>query len=279
MSVKQLDNYLEVLPNRYHEEFKEYSDSRSYQKSIRWIFEEYLITIVDDLSFDESQLIGLFLYGNDVNNDITHIQLKEVLKLQKRRYIQDINRLKDTEFTIISSNCVGGVVYHNLGLEFKSPTINLFLKPKDFVKFCARLDYYIACEIIPVKDNGIKYPIGQVDDILIYGLHYDSFEELKKKWEDRKRRICWSNLFFIMTERDGCTREDILNFDNLPYPNKIVFVHKPMPDINSAFYLKGTEDIEDGEICVVPLSGFKKNENIRFIDEFDYVSFLNKGLD
>ncbi|MGZ1316735.1 DUF1919 domain-containing protein [Lactobacillus delbrueckii subsp. bulgaricus] len=28
-----------------------------------------------------------------------------------------------------------GVIYHDLGLQFKSPTINLWFKPKDYIKF------------------------------------------------------------------------------------------------------------------------------------------------
>ena len=37
--------------------------------------------------------------------------------------------------TIISSDCTGGVVYNELGLEFRSPTINMFFSAKDFVDF------------------------------------------------------------------------------------------------------------------------------------------------
>jgi uncharacterized protein (DUF1919 family) len=36
------------------------------------------------------------------------------------------SRLTNKEVTIFSSNCIGGVIYHDLGLRFMSPTINLF---------------------------------------------------------------------------------------------------------------------------------------------------------
>ena len=40
-------------------------------------------------------------------------------KYKKWRY----SRLKSTDFTIISSNCVGTVIYYDLGLPFLSPQI------------------------------------------------------------------------------------------------------------------------------------------------------------
>ena len=46
-----------------------------------------------------------------------------------------MNALKNKDFTIISHNCVGGVIYHDLGLKFNTPTINLFFMAKDFIKY------------------------------------------------------------------------------------------------------------------------------------------------
>lgn len=66
-------------------------------------------------------------------------------------------------------------------------------------------------------------PIGRIDDIEIIFLHYKSEEEALKKWNRRKERICWDNLFFKMTEQNFCTVNDLKNFDNLPSKNKIVF--------------------------------------------------------
>ena len=40
---------------------------------------------------------------------------------KKRR----IRKLANPDFTIIASNCVGTIIYHDLGVPFLSPTINL----------------------------------------------------------------------------------------------------------------------------------------------------------
>lgn len=44
-------------------------------------------------------------------------------------------RLNNEKFSIISSNCVGGVISHELGKQFNSPAVNLFFKNEDFVEF------------------------------------------------------------------------------------------------------------------------------------------------
>ena len=36
-------------------------------------------------------------------------------------------RIHKRSFTLISQNCVGGVIYHMLDMPFKTPTINLYI--------------------------------------------------------------------------------------------------------------------------------------------------------
>ena len=149
---------------------------------------------------------------------------------------------------------------------------------KDFIKFCQNLEYYLSCEIKPVTQDEYDYPVASIDDILLYCMHFNSFDEVKEKWERRKKRVNYDNLFFIMSERDGCDESTILDFDNLPYENKVIFVHKPMPNIKSAYYIPNTETPENGVNCVVPLTNTVPGEDKRYIDNFDYISFLNGNL-
>ena len=57
-------------------------------------------------------------------------------------------RLKNDNFTILCSNCIGGVIYHRLGKQFLSPTINMFFSQPDFVSFCMHLDYYLQQKLL-----------------------------------------------------------------------------------------------------------------------------------
>ena len=78
---------------------------------------------------------------------------------------------------------------NDLGVKFNTPTVNLFLKPKDFNKFLLNFDKYINMDLEEEKVEDLKYPIGKLGDIKIYFQHYKSFEEAKVKWDERKKRV------------------------------------------------------------------------------------------
>nr|WP_304971160.1 DUF1919 domain-containing protein [uncultured Schaedlerella sp.] len=188
-------------------------------------------------------------------------------KYKKWRY----SRLKSTDFTIISSNCVGTVIYYDLGLPFLSPTINLTIGMNDFVKFAENLKWYMERKIEEVEDKS-GVPTGLLGDIKVHFVHYKNFEEGRVKWKERKQRINWDNLFFIGSERGDCTYETVRRFDQLPYKNKVIFTHLRYRGIESAFYIKGFE--KENELG--PVLSFKDQFiKRRYLDDFDYIRFLN----
>lgn len=185
-------------------------------------------------------------------------------------------RLKNITPTIISSNCNGEFIYYDMNLQFRSPTINLSFEMNDYVKMLENLKWYMEQPILPYEDSRYDYPTGMLGDIEILFNHYETFENAVRKWEERKKRIDWENLFILAIDGDGCTYDSIQRFDRLPYKNKVIFTHIPYPEIQSAYYIKGFEK-EDG---VGVILHFKKQFWVRrYLDEFDYVSFLNgKGI-
>lgn len=188
------------------------------------------------------------------------------------------NMLINTNPSIFSSNCVGGVIYHALGLQFESPTINLFFSAKDYLKFLQNPNKYLYGNFYNIKDDKSSYPIIGCDDIVINAVHYLDFQEFKTKWDERTKRINFDNLYVMMCERDGCSYDDIKTFDSLPYKNKVIFVHKPMPEFQSACFIPGTGLNQNGVCCVRDVTSYvSRFSTIRYIDYFDYVSFLNEG--
>lgn len=188
-------------------------------------------------------------------------------------------RLKNSNFSIISMNCIGGIISHDLGQRFNSPTVNLWFNASDFLKFCKNLRHYVfECEICEDKQrtNLFKYPVGCLDDITIYFPHNRNFLKAKQKWIERSKRINFDNLFFIMVQRDGCTKKIIEEFDNLNYDNKIIFTTSKYKNYKSAVYLQGMEQSEDSIIDLTKYKG--KFTGRRNIDDFDYVSFLNRNM-
>lgn len=181
-------------------------------------------------------------------------------------------RLVYENVCLISSNCNGGCILHDLGLEFRSPFVNLWIRPKDYIKLLQNLEEYMGFELRFVDEPGISYPVGILKDVKIYFQHYKTKKDAKIKWNSRIKRMDYNNLFVLFTDRDGCTEEDLIAYDSLPFENKVVFVHKPYPNIKSAVYIKGFEEDESVGICSEYKSGFSCK---KYYDDFNYVSWFN----
>ena len=184
-------------------------------------------------------------------------------------------KIKNKDLTVISSTCNGCVILHDLNIRYNSPFVNLFVKPKDFIKFCENMKYYLDKELKFTTEENINYPIGVLDDIKIYFFHYKTNEEAKKQWDRRKQRMNYDNIFIIFTNRDGCTYEDLKRFDKLKYENKIVFVNKEYKDIESAVYIPGFEKKNSVGRCNKYINRFTYK---RYLDYFDYISWFNTGV-
>lgn len=181
-----------------------------------------------------------------------------------------------SDITILSSNCTGSLILHEMGLPFNSPCVNLWMENCDFVKFCGDLDKYTGDNInIEFINDGIHdYPVGKIEDITIYFMHYKTQLEAKEKWIKRSKRINKDNIFLIMVQRDNWKEEDLLAFEQLPYRNKVVFTYKEYPDIKSAFHIKGFEK----KRSVGHLFRFEHILSLRkYYDQFEIIKFLHGG--
>lgn len=181
-------------------------------------------------------------------------------------------RLKNRRPSIIASNCIGTFIYYDMKMQYQSPTINLSFDMNDYVRFLENLKWYLEQPVVFYKDKRFDFPCGMVGDVEIRFNHYKSFEEAANKWEERKQRINWDNLFVIAIDGDNCTYESIQRFDALPFENKVILTHKPYPEFPSAYYLPGFEEQEG----IYLATDFQNKFLIRrYMDQFDYVSFLN----
>jgi len=203
---------------------------------------------------------------------VIEINKLTILNRKIKNYILRF-KLKNKDFSIISSNCNGGIIMSDLGVKFNSPTVNLFFYPSDFIKFVKNIKEYLSYEIVEVKDTGLEYPVGDLNGVKIHFMHYDSFEEAKNKWEQRKQRVNYNNLFIMFTDRDGCTYENIKEFDELPYKNKVIFTNKPYKKFKSAYYIEGFES----EDSVGILSEYIDDKYVRYLYKFDIIGWLNNN--
>lgn len=67
-----------------------------------------------------------------------------------------------SNITIISNNCLAGVIYNILSLEFCSPTINQWMKMAEYYEFVSNLKYYMQCELVEnvEESKNWKFPVG-----------------------------------------------------------------------------------------------------------------------
>lgn len=195
----------------------------------------------------------------------------------RERWLKELRaRNRNTDFTLITNNCIGGVIYHDLGLRFLSPTINLTIQ--DFPTFIEHFDHYMHCELTELPSDR-PFPVGRLESvdpppITILFNHYASFAEAKEKWEARKARINYDNLFFVMNCYNHFYPEEFAAYLRLPpAKNKAAVVAQggvDRPDIHVVHWKTGTADRPVfGRILDVKLNGK------RYLDEFDYVAFLN----
>ncbi|VTU06596.1 exopolysaccharide biosynthesis protein [Actinobacillus indolicus] len=161
---------------------------------------------------------------------------------------------------------------HDLGERFNSPFVNLYLTPKDFIRYLKRIEHYQHQPITFPKEIQRHYPVGLLDDITLHFMHYHSEQEAVKKWQERTARLNLDNLFIIMTDRDGCHYEDLVEFDNLPFKHKVVFTHKAYHELKSTFYIQGFEHQQQ----VGDLFEFSGWNGKKYYDQFDYVGWFNQ---
>ena len=167
----------------------------------------------------------------------------KVLKYYRRVFAKQRKKhLSNTEFTIISNNCWGGMVYESYDLPKESPTTGLFFMASDYIKFLSDIKGYLSQELTFIDPKASKYldflksdkrfesyPIGILGDIEIMFLHYHSEKEASEKWQRRIQRINWDKLIVKFNDQNGCTDHDVEAYSKLPYKNKLFFTIKDWP--------------------------------------------------
>ena len=167
-------------------------------------------------------------------------------KWKKRRFEarreRDRKKIKNRDFTIISNNCWGGHAYRYFDREYSSPTVGLYFRAADYVKFVYNLRYYMSLDLkfIPLEGSGHEatirksgkgcVPIGVLDDIHIIFLHYKSEEEAYEKWNRRRERMNFDNIIIKFSNLGPASEEVLKKFSELPFKNKFLIINRKKTD-------------------------------------------------
>lgn len=187
-------------------------------------------------------------------------------------------KIKNKNVSFICPNCIGGILFHDLGLKFLSPTVNLMMTQTDFVKYIKHLDVYnkgdltffdhekFTCQCAKLHAHGL-------DDLIVHFTHYVTPEDALNKWNDRKSRINSDNIFIFLEERDGLTYKEIESLSTLKVKGLVVFTaHKY--DLPYTVYIpKYANSGEVGNIL-------RKNhltEAREYERFFDFISWFNNS--
>ena len=214
----------------------------------------------------------------NIREKIWNVRRKHLEKKWQRR-------LKTKDFSLITQNCIGGVIYADLGMEFSSPTINMFIEDENFVKLVENLEYYMKrkpekvtdCFVDPI-DSSIQYPIIKIDDIKINCLHYKDCRQAIEDWERRKKRIHWDNIIVIANSWNLHENKKLIErIGRIPY-KKIIFTYK---DYKKKYGLPLKGDfwkVDERGIVRPNLTDYMPKHSIYryFEKDFDFVDFINR---
>ncbi len=148
------------------------------------------------------------------------------IEVKTRPFLSGFRRRKlvNTDFTIISNNCWGGICYEYYGLPKLSPTVGMYFYAEDYVKFISNLSYYLGLEMRMITPSESKHrsslyskgeidvPVGVLDDIEVVFLHYLNPNIAKDKWSKRVKRINWDNIIYKFSYMNECTDQNIEDF-------------------------------------------------------------------
>lgn len=198
------------------------------------------------------------------------------LSLRKKfRVLSLRSRFAGVQPCIISCNCFAGFMYHDLGLRFTSPTINLYMKEPEFLSFVENLQHYLSVELVEDCSHGeLGYPVGRLDDITVYFMHYKTFAQARQKWNERRTRVDWDNVFVVA--QDGELPEPLYDeglmrrFQALPY-EKILFTYRHWDQPHCVYHEALSKKYPGGTIFLFRPDGHRP------FDDFDWVGWLNRG--
>lgn len=195
--------------------------------------------------------------------------------LLKRRFIsKSRKKLKNQAFTILSSTCAAGVIYNILGQKFDSPTINTWMFSSDFCKFVNNLEYYLSLPLQFYKKEGRECPCAMLDDIGVDFVHYKTKEEAEQKWNERKKRIHYDNLYLITSEGNGVTVDELNSIKDNGVNNVCIITNTQRPEIRHSVYCKSLKDEISGAYHMMVKKKWGGYQ--AFLGDFDFVGFINQ---
>ena len=189
--------------------------------------------------------------------------------------LQKYRQLQHSKLSIFAIDCFGGLITNLMGLPFRSPFINLFMNPSEYIRFLRSPRVYMEEKLVFQKtafEHNLKfdYPIFTMGNVSVNMNHYPDFDAAVEIWNKRKQRINWYNLFVTMhTEK----QEILEQFDELPYSKKVCFVPFKS-NLDSAWYVD--PKIKNDSYFGHAIHLFGRGDKPSYYDMFDMLLYGKK---
>ena len=191
--------------------------------------------------------------------------------------------MKEKQCALLTNNCLGGFLYHDWGMKFVTPIINLQMDNCTFIRFCAALPESLNWKIKEVNIEDRKFysrfnrennpfPVGKFEGGLIYFQHYHSFSEAVDSWERRCIRFKeWlesgKDINVVLTCKHY-TNEERAAFFDLPFSKKLMLIENGSEKSEDVWSI---EKIKPGKAWFDFCPGFSIK---RYYDQFDFAQWV-----
>jgi uncharacterized protein (DUF1919 family) len=149
--------------------------------------------------------------------------MNPLLKIrQKLSVIISTSWLPD-KFSIIADDCWAGQLYEQLHIEYLTPTVGLWIKPENYLKYLECFDEVHKGELEFIVGDK-NYPVAMLSGVEIHFMHFDNEQEAREKYLRRLGRIDKKHTHIkIDFGKPGYTRADMDKWNELRIPNSVAF--------------------------------------------------------
>lgn len=159
----------------------------------------------------------------------------------------------------------------------------MFIEDDNFLCLVENLEHYMAIDAVPITDNFIDpidpfihYPKISVDGLEICCLHYKTAEDAVTKWNERRKRINFDNIYVIGNSWNFHEDYDkVKRLLDAKYPT-VVFTYKEYDDPRCIKLSGDIWTLDERSIIRPNITDFCPGTNHRYFEEqFDFVKWLN----
>lgn len=194
---------------------------------------------------------------------------------RKKKYIR---KLKNKDFSILCSNCIGGEIYNRLGMKFLSHTINMWQSQSDFIKFALNTEYYINQPLCFIETDEAT-PVAKCGDLTLHFNHSKNAAYAENDWNRRKSRINFDNVYIIFYA-DKLSLDEIRKIEQAKCKNIAVITDKPLPLRYAVPIKPNAEQHPDVNYAERIRCIDKDRYNLyTFEKQWDFVKWLNSELE